>query len=392
VRADQRGQTAAEYLGLLVVVALVLAGIGGLGIGHGSAADTARGVLCRLGGGCEDEADAGSAGEASAPERVLEHIAALEAERAGLLGREPWLAGNLPGPADDVRRVVDRLAAHFDVEPPVTGPFVVVDQLIGWPEVRLSRRGEVAELAERIVRFRRWAAEDRQLLTFDPSGDGRVVEVIGDVPLSEADHVVVLVPGVFHELEKYDWLLRARAREVHDVAVSLAGDETVATVAWLGYDPPDAVLTWASATGGSAAAGGAELARFVAALDAVAGPGQHQTVIGHSYGSLVAADALAAGADVDEAVLIGSPGVRRDTVADLGTDAVVWVGKTARDEIDLVPNVRLGPLGHGRDPTDPRFGARRFDTGGAVGHGGYFSDLRALSRIVQIALDHEEAP
>ena len=42
--------------------------------------------------------------------------------------------------------------------------------------------------------YAQWAGEGRQFLTFDPRGNGRIVEVFGD--LVAADRIAVLVPGV----------------------------------------------------------------------------------------------------------------------------------------------------------------------------------------------------
>jgi len=42
--------------------------------------------------------------------------------------------------------------------------------------------------------YSKWAGQGRQFLAFDPRGNGRVVEVFGD--LGAADRIVVLVPGV----------------------------------------------------------------------------------------------------------------------------------------------------------------------------------------------------
>ncbi len=104
----------------------------------------------------------------------------------------------------------------------------------------------------------------------------------------------------------------------------------------------------------------------------------------HSYGSVVcglAAPRLAA-ADL---VVLGSPGMRADSVADLHTDARVWAAKDDSDWIGKVPNVELFGLGHGEDPTSPGFGARRVPAEQAKGHTGYFTpgtdSLRAFARI-----------
>ena len=83
--------------------------------------------------------------------------------------------------------------------------------------------------------------------------------------------------------------------------------DQVATIQWLGYDTPEG----ASALSASDAEPGAEdLPQFVAGVRAARPERLHWTVIGHSYGSLVTGMALSEqGLEVDETVLIGSPGV-----------------------------------------------------------------------------------
>src|SRR3954470_8561749 len=47
-----------------------------------------------------------------------------------------------------------------------------------------------------------WAAQGRRFLFFDPTGDGRAAEVLGD--LGTATRIVVLVPGVNTTLADFD--------------------------------------------------------------------------------------------------------------------------------------------------------------------------------------------
>jgi pimeloyl-ACP methyl ester carboxylesterase len=107
-------------------------------------------------------------------------------------------------------------------------------------------------------------------------------------------------------------------------------------------------------------------------------------VIGHSYGSLVTGMAESQqGLDVDETVLIGSPGVGVDSADELG-DGNVWVGLAAFD-----------PVGYsewfGLNPHDRAFGATRFHTGDISGHSSYFNEgsesLRNIGLITAGNLD-----
>ncbi|CAM5454261.1 hypothetical protein SVIOM74S_00907 [Streptomyces violarus] len=92
---------------------------------------------------------------------------------------------------------------------------------------------------------------------------------------------------------------------------------------------------------------------------------------------------------VTDLVVLGSPGMRADDVAGLRrTNARVWAAKDPTDWIDNVPNVRFAGLGHGTDPTDPAFGARRVPADEARGHAGYFAPgTDSLRTFVAIARD-----
>ncbi|MCP4245767.1 MAG: hypothetical protein GY778_01840, partial [bacterium] len=158
----------------------------------------------------------------------------------------------------------------------------------------------------------RWLVEDRQILHFDASGDGRVVEVFGD--LETASNIGVVVPGITNDRWNFsdgDAGFRANARNLHDRSVELGMDD-VATVAWLGYDTPDgadAVLRRA------AVAGQGDLIDFVAGMDSLSGR-RHIAVIGHSYGSLVTGMAAGVGLAANEIVFVGSPGTGLDHADD----------------------------------------------------------------------------
>src|SRR5438270_5925012 len=77
-----------------------------------------------------------------------------------------------------------------------------------------------------------------QFLFFDPRGDGRVAEVVGD--LQHADRVSVIVPGMDNDLDNFE-KLASDARRLQDQATGQPGGHNVAAIAWLGYDTPDAL-------------------------------------------------------------------------------------------------------------------------------------------------------
>ncbi|WP_406515859.1 alpha/beta hydrolase family protein [Streptomyces sp. NBC_00873] len=222
----------------------------------------------------------------------------------------------------------------------------------------------------------------RQILAFDPRGRGQVAEVFGD--LSTARHVAVVVPGSDIDAGTFD-----RTSDVYGTPAGMAKSlyaETghgSAVVAWAGYTTPVGVGIDA-ATGSLAEAGAGRLTRFADGLAADGVPAP--AVFCHSYGSVVcglAASRLRA----TDLVVLGSPGMRADDVADLHTTARVWAAKDATDWIDDVPNVEVAGLGHGPDPTGPDFGARRVPAHDAHGHTGYFApgtdSLRAFASITE---------
>ncbi|CCH34729.1 alpha/beta hydrolase [Actinosynnema sp. NPDC047251] len=193
------------------------------------------------------------------------------------------------------------------------------------------------------------------------------VRVFGD--LATARHVAVVVPGSDVDGARFDRTVGRMARSLHGAV----GRSDVAVVAWLGYETPSGVGVDA-AGGRLARAGAGSLARYVRGL-----PGQVHLLC-HSYGSVVCA---LSGVEVADVVFLGSPGVRVASAGDLR--ARVWAARGADDWTRWVPEVRIGDLGHGVDPTSAAFGARVFDPGSARRHDQYFDpgteSLRVLARI-----------
>ncbi|BCJ61401.1 alpha/beta hydrolase [Micromonospora endophytica] len=233
-----------------------------------------------------------------------------------------------------------------------------------------------------------WVTEGRRFLAFDPHGDGRAVEVVGD--LATADRIAVLVPGVGTRLPDFDSGLggvprRALARQARDLYAALraADPQTpVAVLAWLGYDPPDGVV--AAATPTSARRGAVALVEQLRTL-AAQRPAARVTVIGHSYGALVAGlAAVDAPTQVTDLVSLGGVGAGVDRADQLG-GIRIWAAEAADDWIRHLPQVRLPGIGHGVRPGDPSFGARALPAA-TTGHDGYLlpggPTLDALADVV----------
>ncbi|MGD7001564.1 alpha/beta hydrolase [Corynebacterium halotolerans] len=209
------------------------------------------------------------------------------------------------------------------------------------------------------------------------TGDGTLVAALGDI--DSADSVTTIAAGVGSS-DPAGWSTQvARARAV-------AGATGGASVLWLGYRAPDSVTH--GITGAPARQAGVQLQQFQRAL-ADRRPGQHRTVIGYSYGSVVlgaAADASGPGLAADTAILLGSPGAGVHRAEQLNLQAgpaaegdvsrVIAVTGT-RDVVGLTATA-LGGV-HGVDPTTPGFGAEVWPSG--ADHSGYWDDPQFLAQL-----------
>ncbi|WP_051461546.1 alpha/beta hydrolase [Tomitella biformata] len=210
------------------------------------------------------------------------------------------------------------------------------------------------------------------LLLLDLHSGNRGMAAISFGHTDTAHHIAVTIPGMNTNIADSFWSMSDEARQLKSLAEDLLGradrhGETVATIMWLGYQPPqvtgpngalDTVLGGVASTmTSSARAGAPRLARFFAGLDAAAQrPPLHLTALGHSYGSYTMALALQdlagqeprRGQPVDDAVFYGSPGINAADEAGLGlVDGHGYVMLGDRDRINLVDNFRL----FGPDPT-----------------------------------------
>ncbi|MFD6244712.1 alpha/beta hydrolase [Streptomyces roseolus] len=300
---------------------------------------------------------------ATAPPRaVAAWFAALGAARAeGLAERHPFVVGNLDGAPPALRYRANRigLARALAAERPRLD------------DPRLSAEGR-HEARRRVDRLRSLLAPDRRILAFDPTGTGRVAEVLGD--LERARRVSVVVPGVDTHLLTFQ-KTRGRytapvgmARALYEAERRTAPGAKVAVIAWADYTAPARVGVDA-ATGRLAATGADRLVRLAEGL-----PGTGRVALFcHSYGSVVcgiAAPRLPG--RVTDLAVAGSPGMRVETAAELGTEARIWAMRDAEDWIADVPHLEVGGVGHGADPVAPEFGARLVSAAGAAGHSGYF--------------------
>ena len=255
-------------------------------------------------------------------------------------------------------------------------------------------------------------AAGRVYLRADDGGDGRRMELLGD--LATAEHVVFLVPGMTNSLGNYETQLRPKAVALYnEMRAQLGSGARVAVIAWLGYNTPDATAFGLidAATSVSAERGARQLR---ADLDLLYQHGMraHVTIVGHSYGSVVAGRAMKQDPHhplpVDDVVVVGSPGMDANSRRELmSPDVRVWAGKTSTPGVpsalvmasgsslflldkglrviggsDVVP---MAPV-HGRDPAAKEFGARSLPTDGH-GHSEYFTPgTQSLKSIAWVAV------
>jgi pimeloyl-ACP methyl ester carboxylesterase len=275
-------------------------------------------------------------------------------------------------------------------------------RLAGWEpspgnSTALARTYEANRLAMQTAGapYSGWTGQARQFLGFDPRGNGRIIEVFGD--LGAADRIAVLVPGVANRADNFNTGLgdvrerapAVQARALYDATRAAAPGQHVAVIAWLGYDAPQGVGR-SAAREELATAGAAMLGGFTRDL-AILRPSAQVTVIGHSYGSVVAGLAAAQmPAQVKDLVVVGSPGMGVSRAADLHTSARVWAGQSTQDWIYWVPAFQIWGAGHGTTPTTQGFGDRVFGTRGVTDHDQYLtSGTQSLANIVEILLGRD---
>lgn len=230
-----------------------------------------------------------------------------------------------------------------------------------------------------------------------PGGDGRAIVAVGNP--DTAKHTAVWVPGLGTELDDTAGNVN-RVKNLQEAAGGLTGDPNdVATVMWLGYDAPELHTV---GTSGRSEQGGPLLDRYVDGLRATHETGgSHLTVVGHSYGSTVVAEAALRGDGLaaDDLVTAGSPGMHTNRAEDLQINPRhVWAGAADGDHVSgaggSIPGV------HNNEPSDADFGANRYRTD-TQGHSAYWTpgseSLLNQARVVvgqygAVTLEHGSAP
>ncbi|MFD5428396.1 alpha/beta hydrolase [Streptomyces sp. NPDC127084] len=298
----------------------------------------------------------------ASPKRLAGFFASIGMRSAvELADRHPLIVGNLNGAPVTLRYRANRAALTEALRTEESRTH----------DARLSAEGR-GEAARRMHRFTSLLQPGRQILAFDPSGKGRAAEVLGDLDL--AQRVSVVVPGVDTNLLTFEKSSRkytapvGMAQSLYEAERAASPTTRTAVIAWADYSAPTGVGLDAS-TGRLAATGADRLVALTGALPGAA----RVSLFCHSYGSVVCGVAARElPRRVGDLAVAGSPGMRAETAAQLGTAARVWAMRDSDDWIQDVPYLEVGGLGHGADPVTPEFGARVLSAAGAVGHAGYF--------------------
>ncbi|MBT2368071.1 hypothetical protein J7E88_22825 [Streptomyces sp. ISL-10] len=327
-----------------------------------------------------------------------------EEERAAYVFMNPASVGALDGLPADVRDDANRTVlaeergaqqakvdAWLKKEPehykpyisPITGrevkgAMVPTEEWKEWNEKKEQLENGLKGMDAIQSRFDTYTSENKRpyLLGFDDNNLGHAIVSIGNP--DTADNVVTYVPGTFAKLESIDGDIR-RAELLQDQAERTDPSRSTASIVWLGYDAPQSIMTDATETKWADEAQ-EPLSNFVHGIQEANGGEVKQTLLGHSYGSLVAGQTLRDNLDlpVDNAIMVGSPGVGVDHAKDLNIPADhVWAATAKNDLINLAPPPAgpLAPLNpeaymelfddhsivHGTDPVSDEFGGRVFD-------------------------------
>ncbi|SLI42306.1 Alpha/beta hydrolase of uncharacterised function (DUF1023) [Mycobacteroides abscessus subsp. bolletii] len=197
---------------------------------------------------------------------------------------------------------------------------------------------------------------DRKLMVLDTQTGRQAHAAIANGDPDTADHVSVTTPGINTTVGESIGNMTNEAMYARQEALSQLGrspgheNETVATIAWIGYDPPqindkqglgdNLTGVWDVVNDDQAKDGARSLARFYDGLaNTHQGDPAHITAIGHSYGSLTTGLALQEPGNhgITDAIFYGSPGIEAETPAELGVQAGhVFTMETPDDPIQLV--------------------------------------------------------
>lgn len=273
-----------------------------------------------------------------------------------------------------------------------------------------ERRGELQgalkgmdAIQDRFDRTGRKGLPEAYLLGFDPKGaaNGRIILASGNP--DTADHTATYVPGTYTDIKTIGKDIE-RTDNLWAGSNKIEPGASTSTIMWFDYDAPDNPVT-ESPGDKYADEGGPVLRQFLngneVSHEQATGGESHTTVIGHSYGSVVVADAAIGQPNTDpltdDVIAAGSPGMRVKSPEGLGIDRDHMWAAEADGMADWATR-HFGRFVHGGGvppliPTDSSFGANQF-VSDAENHGGYWKPeskiLKNQSAIITERYDRAE--
>lgn len=213
---------------------------------------------------------------------------------------------------------------------------------------------QITQSQQKIALYQDILTNNRQIIAFDPSGNGRIAELIGTIG-PNTTNVGVLVPGTNTNMADFDTYAK-----VAGSFVNADPNGHLAMVAWANGTFPQGVL--AQAPDPSYAQQSApDLAAFSHQLrdqiNAQAGPNNNVqvTVAGHSYGAATVGLAEQNGLDANRVLYIEGAGLGHDVwspadLHDMQPNVQRFSMTAPGDPISLSQGVQAFGLGHGADP------------------------------------------
>jgi hypothetical protein len=308
------------------------------------------------------------------PAKVAEWWNSLsDAEQREYIEDHPEEIGNLEGVSyaarseankalldSEIARLKDVQSRYADAEYPWEAAGILADTGMSLADVN-SRLEAAQAIKDTLAPGEIKGATPRQLISFNLDGDAKAVIAVGD--LDTADNISVMVPGmdstVATSMEGLGTAADILRKE--QIAVGNKGED-YATVAWLGYDTPKTGEViydqWAKD-------GGTLLADDLEGIGATKGWGDKSAnldVVGVSYGSSVAFDALTKSNAAGSLIALGSVGPVKsgiDSAGELGVP--VYASESPNDGV-----ADWGRwLADRKDPLDDDFGSIEFESDGS---------------------------
>ncbi|MEV0292468.1 alpha/beta hydrolase [Nocardia sp. NPDC050710] len=290
-------------------------------------------------------------------------------EKALMISTQPASIGALDGLPADIRDLANRAALSAErtrLQREVDTLTATVDanprniQARQDLEDRQRRLRDVQKIDEVINPDPRENKPPRTLLMLDTRSGRQVRAAVAVGDPDTADHIAVTTPGLSTNVRESlggmvgeaDTLRTQSERQLR----AEGKDDSVAAIAWIGYDPPqkNALDIGNVAFEGRADEAAKPLAKFYEGLDTASNRNDpHITALGHSYGSLATSQALQEdGRAVDDVVFYGSPGLGRELPTQI-VPQVGWLSNIGglNDEVESAEDLGLQP-GHVYEMTE----------------------------------------